>query len=65
MSGTDVLIDLADSFREQGEATDLLVVYADENGNVYVKGNCSLTRALGLATYAKAHCTKALLESAQ
>jgi hypothetical protein len=65
MTGTDVLIKLAEEFRDNGEAVDLLVVYTDENGEVYVKGNCLMTRALGLATYSQAHIKKAMLESAR
>jgi hypothetical protein len=62
MTGTEVLMEVADGFRD-GEATDLIVVYTDENSDVFIKGNCSLTRALGLAAYAQAHIGKALADS--
>jgi hypothetical protein len=65
MTGTEVLMEVAESFRDNGEAKDLIIVYSDTNDEVYVKGNCSLTRALGLATYSQAHIAKALLESAR
>jgi hypothetical protein len=61
MTGTELLMEVAEGFRDHGEALDLLIVYTDENANVFVKGNTSLTRALGLSGYAHAHILRALL----
>lgn len=54
MTGTELLIAVMERFRDYGEATDIIVVYADSNGKVRLKTNCTATRSLGLAAYAVA-----------
>lgn len=65
MTGTELLMEVADGFRVEGEAQDILIVYSDENSNVCVKGNCNMTRALGLSVYATAHIQDELVKSAK
>jgi hypothetical protein len=52
MTGTELLMEIADRFAKFGEARDMLVIYSDENGRVRLKSNCDYTRSLGLAMYA-------------
>lgn len=54
MTGTELLIAVMDRFRDYGDATDIIVVFADEHGKVRMKTNCTATRSLGLACYAVA-----------
>lgn len=54
MTGTELLLAVMDRFRDYGEATDIIVVFADEGGKVRLKTNCTATRSLGLAAYAMA-----------
>jgi hypothetical protein len=54
MTGTELLISVMDRFRDYGDATDIIVVFADEHGKVRMKTNCTATRSLGLACYAVA-----------
>ena len=55
MTGTELLMEVAEAISRDGEVLDVLVIYSDENNNVTVNGNCSMTRALGLARYADKH----------
>lgn len=54
MTGTELLMTVMDRFSEHGEATDIIVVYANQDGQVRLKTNCTATRSLGLAAYAVA-----------
>ena len=54
MTGTDLLMSVADRFAKFGEARDAMVIWSDESGRVRYKTNCDYTRSLGLAAFAKA-----------
>lgn len=64
MTGTELLMLVADRFREYGEAEDIIVIYTSaESGDVRYKSNCNYTRSLGLATWAAADITADLVGS--
>jgi hypothetical protein len=57
MTGIELLMAVADRFRQYGEAEDIVVVFTtlpEYGGRVIYKTNCNYTRSLGLVTYAKA-----------
>lgn len=61
-SATEVLIDAMDSLKS-GEATAMLIVWTDENGNLSIRTSCVSSHAIGLATYAKEFLVKGLVDS--
>lgn len=61
MTGTELLMEIAERFTKFGEAKDMLVVYSDENGRVRLKSNCDYTRSLGLAQFASADILHSLV----
>jgi hypothetical protein len=63
MTGTELLIAVMERFRDYGEATDMIVVFADEHGKVRLKTNCTATRSLGLACYAVADLEDMIVQS--
>jgi len=52
MTGTELLMAVAERFRDFGEAQDILIIYTTESGDARYKSNCDYTRSLGLATFA-------------
>lgn len=65
MTGTELLMAIADRFNEYGEAVDILVIFNSAEGNVLYKSNCNSTRALGLAQYAAADIKHGLIMQRQ
>jgi hypothetical protein len=63
MTGTELLMAVAERFRDFGEAEDILIVFTTESGDARYKSNCNYTRSLGLATWAKADITADLVGS--
>jgi hypothetical protein len=66
MTGTELLMAVADRFRQYGEAEDILIVFTtsiEDGGRVLYKTNCNYTRSLGLATYAKADIEASIVGS--
>lgn len=63
MTGTDLLMAVLERFRDYGEPEDVIVVYADAEGKVRMKTNCSATRSLGLATYASAELQDIIVQN--
>jgi hypothetical protein len=66
MTGTELLLLVADRFRQYGEAEDILVIFTtnpEAGGRVIYKANCNYTRSLGLATYAKADIEASIVAS--
>jgi len=53
MTAMELLMEVADDFREHGEGRDILIVYTNEAGDVCVKANGSKTQTLGLTRYAE------------
>jgi hypothetical protein len=64
MTGTELIMEIADRFSKFGEAKDMLVVYTDVNGKVQLKSNCDYTRSLGLAQWARDDISDALVNAA-
>ena len=61
VTGTEMLMTCLTRFGEYGEPLAMLVVYTDVNGDVWMKTNCTLTHATGLATYAQQNILNAML----
>jgi hypothetical protein len=60
MTGTELLMAVADRMRQYGDGVDVLVVWNTREGQAHIKANCGLTRALGLANYGAAECSETL-----
>jgi hypothetical protein len=63
MTGTELIMEIADRFAKFGEAKDMLVVYTDVNGRVRLKSNCDYTRSLGLAQWARDDISDSLVHA--
>jgi hypothetical protein len=63
MTGTELLMAVADRFRELGESEDVIVIYTTEDGKACLKSNCNHTRSLGLAAFAVADIEDSLVRS--
>jgi hypothetical protein len=63
MTGTDLLMAVADRLSKFGEARDMLIIWSDEEGRARLKSNCDYTRSLGLAAYAKADIESSLVSA--
>jgi hypothetical protein len=63
MTGTELLMAVADRFREIGEAEDVLVIYTTQNDKCCLKSNCNYTRSLGLAAFAVADLKDTIVRS--
>lgn len=63
MTGTELLMYVAEKFSQEGEAMDIIIVYTDENGLAHLKSNTNYTRSLGLAAWAKADIESKLVST--
>ena len=61
-NGTEMLMKIMSRFGEHGEPLAMLVVYTDVNGDVWMKTNCVLTHAIGLAAYAQTNVLNTLMQ---
>lgn len=59
-TATEVLIDTMNSL-QSSEATAILIVWTDENGNLNVRTSCVSSHAIGLARYAEAYLLNSIL----
>lgn len=62
-TGTDLLMKVMQEFGEHGESVALLVVYANDKGQVRCESTCSATHSIGLAEYAKAEALLQILKN--
>lgn len=59
-TGSEILFNTLESLSE-GEATAMLVVWADENGTLNMRTSCANSHAIGLAEYAKHNLLQGIL----
>lgn len=52
MTGSELMIDTLTKFSD-AEATSVLIVWTDANGDISVTSNCSMSSVMGMAEYAK------------
>lgn len=63
LTGTELLMEIAERFSKYGEARDMLVIYSDNSGTIRLKSNCDYTRSLGLAQYARDAISESLISA--